>query len=112
MDTISCRAWERRVAADHGIVIPWMPSLESDQRRYQRAYSRWTQTFWAGKDAGSLAQRRDALSPGDTDGQAAPKDGRTPGEECAKADIGRDCRCPRCIEDRAAEAEYVHGGER
>jgi hypothetical protein len=105
MDTLACRAWERRVAEQHGVTIPFLPSLESDQRRFQRAFVRWTYTFGAGKDAGSLARAKDGASPGDTDGQAAPTEGRTPGE-CMKADIGRDCRCPRCTEDRVAEADY------
>lgn len=26
--------------------------------------------------------------------------------ECEKENIGKDCRCPECIENKAAEADY------
>jgi hypothetical protein len=53
-------------------------------------------------DDGSLAVRDDD-SPADTDGQAAPTDGRTAG--CERDSIGDDCRCEECEDRKRAQGE-------
>lgn len=56
-------------------------------------------------DAASLARGMDAADPGSTDANAAAGTPQAGQEECARADIGDDCRCLECVERRAANNE-------